>query len=193
MLESVSHIHGRTLNPANKLLSAGGSSGGEGALIASRGSPLGLGTDVGGSIRCPCDFNGLYGIKASTGRISFSGCNGYASGSLAIPGVVGPMGLSVDDLELFCEVACADNPWYKDPNVVEMPWVKVEPPKKLTIGVMWWDGVVMPHPPIRRALKAAVDKLRAEGHEGTLFGTIPLMCGFAVDVGNEHSDRFRTI
>ena len=167
MLETVSNIHGRTLNPANTLLSAGGSSGGEGALIACRGSLLGLGTDVGGSIRCPCDFNGLYGLKPSTGRISFLGCEGYASGSLAIPGVVGPMGLSMDDVNLFCEVASADEPWSKDMNVVEKPWVKVEPPKKLSIGVMWWDEVVMPHPPINRALKTAVEKLRADGHEGT--------------------------
>jgi len=50
--ETVCNLHGRTLNPHNRALSAGGSSGGEGALIALRGSLLGIGSDIGGSVRC---------------------------------------------------------------------------------------------------------------------------------------------
>lgn len=50
-METWNHIVGYTLNPHNRLMSTGGSSGGEGALIAAKGSPLGIGTDIGGSIR----------------------------------------------------------------------------------------------------------------------------------------------
>lgn len=53
----------QTWNPKNRNLSCGGSSGGEGALIALRGSPVGFGTDIGGSIRIPAAFNGLYGLR----------------------------------------------------------------------------------------------------------------------------------
>lgn len=67
-LDSHNNIFGRTLNPINRSLTAGGSSGGEGALVAMKGSPLGIGTDVGGSIRVPAMCNGLFGIKPSHGR-----------------------------------------------------------------------------------------------------------------------------
>ena len=53
MGETVNHLFGRTLNPYNRSLTSGGSSGGESALLAFRGSPLGVGTDIGGSIRMP--------------------------------------------------------------------------------------------------------------------------------------------
>jgi len=58
--ETINNIIGYTSNPKNRLLSAGGSSGGEGALISLKGSPVGFGTDIGGSIRIPALFNGLY-------------------------------------------------------------------------------------------------------------------------------------
>jgi hypothetical protein len=52
--ESFNAIYGTTRNPYDEARTSGGSSGGEGALVAARGSPLGLGTDIGGSIRIPC-------------------------------------------------------------------------------------------------------------------------------------------
>jgi hypothetical protein len=64
--------HSRTVNPHNNKLSCGGSSGGEGALIALRGSVMGLGTDIGGSIRIPAGFNGLYGLRPSHGRMPYN-------------------------------------------------------------------------------------------------------------------------
>jgi len=82
------------------------------------------------------------------------------------------MGRSIRDLDFICNVLSAAEPWYQDSNIVEKPWVStVEVQKreqKVSIGVMWWDGVVMPHPPIQRALKIVVDSLRAAGHEGML-------------------------
>lgn len=69
--ETVNNIFGRTVNPYNRNLSCGGSSGGEGALIGLRGSVIGVGTDIGGSIRMPSAFNHLYGIRPSHGRLPY--------------------------------------------------------------------------------------------------------------------------
>ena len=69
--ETVNNIINYTTNPKNRNLSCGGSSGGEGALIALRGSPAGFGTDIGGSIRIPAAFNGLYGLRPSAGRMPY--------------------------------------------------------------------------------------------------------------------------
>lgn len=65
--DSDNNVFGRTLNPRNTALTAGGSTGGEGALLALRGSILGVGTDVGGSIRVPSVCNGIYGLRPSLG------------------------------------------------------------------------------------------------------------------------------
>ena len=66
--ESVNHIYGRALNPWNKSRAVGGSSGGEAALMASRCSIIGIGSDIGGSIRIPSSFCGVYGLKPCMGR-----------------------------------------------------------------------------------------------------------------------------
>lgn len=63
MMETISNVWGETVSPYHRGTSAGGSSGGEGALIALKGSPLGIGTDIGGSVRIPAAFNNLYGLK----------------------------------------------------------------------------------------------------------------------------------
>lgn len=58
-LESSNNIYGTCVNPLDTRLTAGGSSGGEAALMAMHGTPLGFGGDIGGSIRCPASFNGV--------------------------------------------------------------------------------------------------------------------------------------
>ncbi len=72
-MESNNHVYGRTGNPYNTERTAGGSSGGEGAIIGSGGSPFGLGSDVGGSIRMPAFFNGVFGHKPTGGLVPNSG------------------------------------------------------------------------------------------------------------------------
>ena len=61
--ESMNYIFGRVLNPWDEARTSGGSSGGEAALVAARASPLGLGSDIGGSVRIPAHFSGLYCLK----------------------------------------------------------------------------------------------------------------------------------
>lgn len=72
-MESYNKIYGRTNNPYNAKRTVGGSSGGEGAIIGAGGSPFGLGSDIGGSIRSPAFFNGVFGHKASGGLIPNTG------------------------------------------------------------------------------------------------------------------------
>jgi amidase len=79
--ETTNLIFGLTRNPWKVERSAGGSSGGEAALIAAGGSPLGLGTDIGGSIRIPAAFCGVVGLKPTSGRIPTAGHTPPSSGS----------------------------------------------------------------------------------------------------------------
>jgi fatty acid amide hydrolase 2 len=71
--ESYNKVYGRTKNPYNQNKIVGGSSGGEGAIIGSGASPFGLGSDIGGSIRMPAFFNGVFGHKGSGGLIPNTG------------------------------------------------------------------------------------------------------------------------
>ena len=68
--ETCNYVWGCAENPWNRLRSPGGSSGGEAGLVATHGSPLGLGSDIGGSIRLPAAWCGCYGFKPSSIRSS---------------------------------------------------------------------------------------------------------------------------
>lgn len=74
--ESSNPLFGTTVHPLNKHFTTGGSSAGEGALIASGGSILGFGTDTGGSIRCPSHLCGIAGLMPTRNRISVKGLKG---------------------------------------------------------------------------------------------------------------------
>src|SRR5207302_7994599 len=78
-------IYGRTNNPYDVSRTPGGSSGGEGAIIAAGGSPLGVGTDVGGSIRVPAHSCGIAGIKPTLGRVPTTGVFPPALGTAGRP------------------------------------------------------------------------------------------------------------
>ncbi len=71
--ETDNKLHGRTNNPWDLTRTAGGSSGGEGALIAAGGAAIGIGADIGGSIRFPSHFNGIVGFKSGNSQISSKG------------------------------------------------------------------------------------------------------------------------
>jgi amidase len=165
--DSDNPLFGRTLNPRNLLLTAGGSTGGEGALIAMRGSPLGVGTDVGGSIRIPALCNGIYGFKPTSGRVPFGG-NTYP-GRLVTPSpilpVVGPEGHSIRDLELFMETMMKAEPWELDDGCLRVPWREVASfQRPLRIGVILEDLKRPLHPSMLRTMNTAIDRLKAQGH-----------------------------
>ncbi|TFK56852.1 amidase [Heliocybe sulcata] len=169
-LETNNNVFGRTVNPFNRALTPGGSSGGESALIALHGSPLGVGTDIGGSIRIPAAYMGLFGFKASVGRIPHAGLRGPHDGMEAIIGVLGPLARSARDLSLFCRTMLESEPWLIEPPLLEIPWkqniVDGEGiPERLCFAILWDDGVVTPHPPILDALQKTKRALLAAGHE----------------------------
>ena len=93
----------RTSNPLNRNLTSGGSSGGESALIAMHGSPLGLGTDIGGSVRIPAACTGIFTIRPSYGRFPHFDARSGLAGQESIGSVHGPMARSVADLRLFTD------------------------------------------------------------------------------------------
>lgn len=132
------------------------------------GAPVGIATDIGGSIRAPASFNGLYGIRPSSRRFSYKGNALGFTGQAAILSSIGPVGRSLRDIELILKVWNAFEPWKYDPVVAPMKWQPVPVPNQAVVGVMRWDEVVMPHPPVIRALDTVVSKLKAAGHEGLL-------------------------
>ncbi|KAI6914147.1 general amidase-like protein, partial [Hortaea werneckii] len=173
-LDSHNNVFGRTLNPANKALTAGGSSGGEGALVAMRGSPLGIGTDVGGSIRIPAMCNGLVGVKPSHGRVPYAGQEAGSlpgSSKLGIEATAGPIARTVRDCELLLRVVGDASPWLFDPDVLPHPWTQQLPlrphpssrsptTQPLRIGIVRSDGHTLPLPPIATLMDEISHHLR---------------------------------
>ncbi|KAH7029252.1 acetamidase [Microdochium trichocladiopsis] len=148
-------LWGRTINPFNTHLSAGGSTGGEAALIAMKGSVLGVGTDIGGSIRGPAAFCGIYGFKPTSYTLPMQGF--LTPPSLAELNVLcstGPMCRSLRDMDLFMRGILAYQPHLLDPRLVPIPWTGLQtaPKKVLKIGIIENDGFVEPQPPVKRAL-----------------------------------------
>lgn len=165
--ESLNNIWGYTYSPLNRKLLAGGSSSGEAALLAMRGSPLGIGSDFGGSIRVPASLNGLFGLRPSSGRLPYQGVANSNDGHSIINSVIGPMATSVAALRLLVQAVLSQEPWLHDPLVVEIPWrepVEVYD-KKLSFGILRQDTEVIPHPAIRRAVDMVVAALEGAGHE----------------------------
>ncbi|KAL7941727.1 amidase signature domain-containing protein [Trichoderma barbatum] len=159
---------GRTLNPHNIGLTPGGSTGGEAALLAMRGSVLGIGSDIGGSIRAPSGFCGIYGFKPTSyvlPRKDFVA--GGASAELNVLATAGPMCGTLRDMDLFMSVLLDSKPWLLDPRLVPIPWTGLRSapqPRPLKIGVMMNDGVIVPQPPVIRALNWAIEKLKASSN-----------------------------
>ncbi|KAF2741480.1 putative glutamyl-tRNA amidotransferase subunit A [Polyplosphaeria fusca] len=167
-IETDSNFYGVTVNPFNRNLSAGGSSGGEGALVGLRGSCLGIGTDIGGSIRSPAANNGVYGLRPTSYRLPMEGLSATMLGQEQIVPVIGPITTSLAGVKLFMKTLIDAKPWIREPSLLPLPW-RTEPQfptladgsKKLKIAIMWDDGVVQPHPPVTRALRVVADKLSA--------------------------------
>ena len=175
-LDSDNNLFGRTTNPLNRKVTAGGSSGGEGALVGMRGSVLGIGTDVGGSIRIPAMCNGLYGFKPSVGRVPYAGQQNPqlpGASKLALPASAGPISTTLRDCELLMRVVSGAKPWERDPEIRMGRWENMddlevgvgEKQRKPVIGVVWRDGLIEPLPPVLKVLEEVVDKLKDSGVE----------------------------
>lgn len=119
--ETVNNLFGRTLNPRNRTLTTGGSSGGESALITFKGSFVGVGTDIGGSIRHPASYTGLFALRPSHGRVSYQQVTNTFLGQEAVKSSAGPLCRSPEDIRLFMTALAAQRPWEWDPQVIPLP------------------------------------------------------------------------
>ena len=163
--ESENIIWGITHNPWNLKRSPGGSSGGEAAAIASGQSPMGIGTDIGGSIRIPCHFCGIAGLKPTVDRWSNRGSQTGIAGQELVRAQMGPMARKVADLALLmravdplaasrCDPAVPPLP-APEPNQVDL--------KGLRVGITEDDGFLSANPAIVRAVREAKAALQAAG------------------------------
>jgi fatty acid amide hydrolase 2 len=124
--ETYNSIYGRTNNPYNKKHIVGGSSGGEGAIVAAGGSPFGLGSDIGGSIRMPAFFNGIFGHKPTGGLVPNTGQFPFVDTTYL---TTGPMTRYAEDLMPLLKILAG--PDKKDPSCSPM---KLGNPKTVKIS-----------------------------------------------------------
>ncbi|XP_053777458.1 fatty-acid amide hydrolase 1 [Desmodus rotundus] len=184
-------LFGQTTNPWNSCKSPGGSSGGEGALIAAGGSLLGLGTDIGGSIRFPSSFCGICGLKPTANRLSKIGLKGCIYGQVAVQVSVGPMARDVESLALCLRALLCEDMFRLDPTVPPLPFKEevYTSCRPLRVGYYETDNYTMPTPAMKRALLETKQRLEAAGH--TLIPFLPNNIPYALEtlsIGGMFSD-----
>ncbi len=108
-MESNNRVYGRTNNPYDETRTCGGSSGGEGAIIGAGGAPYGLGADIGGSIRMPAFFNGVFGHKPTGGLVPNSGQHPSATPGIEEYVCTGPLARRAEDLYPLLRVLLGDD------------------------------------------------------------------------------------
>jgi len=156
-------LTGKTSNPWNPIYSAGGSSGGEAAAIASGCSAGGVGSDGGGSIRVPAHFCGICGLKPTPGRIPSSGHYPPGNSSFVWLGVVGPMARTVGDLKALFEVLRgpdAGDALTIPPHISDDTSLRS---KKVRIGILEGDGLGPVTPETQIAVRKAAQLLAYQG------------------------------
>jgi amidase len=160
--ESDNLIYGRTNNPFDLSLSPGGSSGGESAIIASGGSPFGLGSDAGGSVRFPAHCTGICAIKPTSGRVPRTGHFPGPGGTLDTIWQIGPLARYVEDLALVLHII--SGPDGRDAAIVPMPLgapAKVDL-KDLRVAFFTDNGIVPPTKETIETVRAAAEKCSSE-------------------------------
>ncbi len=161
--ESSNPVYGVTNNPHSSKHSCGGSSGGEGAIIAAGGSPIGVGTDIGGSLRIPAAFCGICSIKPTMGRTIDMTRFTEEVVDISIKSVTGVLGNYAEDLQLFLEIMneASASKW----KVEQLQDFKDVDVSQLKIGYYLSDVIVEPMPAIKRAILESVQKMKDLGAE----------------------------
>lgn len=166
-MESYNKVYGRTNNPYNIRRTAGGSSGGEGAIIGAGGSPFGLGSDIGGSIRMPAFFNGVFGHKPSSGLIPNTGQYPAPAKGLLRYLTPGPLARRAEDL--FPLIKILAGPDGEDDSCKQMELgdpssVKIS---ELSVLVVEDNGAISVKPDVLKALHNAASALAKAGAKVT--------------------------
>lgn len=157
--ETDNRVSGKTSNPWNPAYSAGGSSGGEAAAIASGCSMGGVGSDGGGSIRTPAHFCGICGLKPTPGRIPSTGHYPPGGGAFAWIGVVGPLARTVADLRALFAVMSGPDPGDALSAPVPIREIAASDLRGLRIGVLENPELGRPTPETLSALRRATQLL----------------------------------
>ncbi|MBS9404553.1 hypothetical protein KG088_13015 [Halomonas sp. TRM85114] len=153
-------FRGLTRNPWNARLTAGGSSGGEGSAVSSGMSPLGIGNDIGGSLRNPAFCCGVAALKPTQGRVPFGGGgDGYLSAQVMLTD--GPIARSVDDLRLVLELVHGQH--VRDPRSVTVALEGPRVPRRVAMVTSLPGSVV--DPAVVASVRAAGDVLAAAGFQ----------------------------
>jgi Asp-tRNA(Asn)/Glu-tRNA(Gln) amidotransferase A subunit family amidase len=160
-------VFGRTSNPWDLGRTPGGSSGGEAAIVAFGGSPLGFGTDSGGSIRVPAHFCGVHTLKPTDGRLSLRGTadERLLAGQEGIVDTPGPFARRVDDLALAMEVLTSPSLHGADSRIAPVGWrdpAEVEV-SGLRVGVYTGGTALEPVASVRRVVLEAAGVLEERG------------------------------
>lgn len=179
-VETDNPVYGTTRHPRSPLRSSGGSSGGEGAIVAARGSALGLGTDIGGSVRVPAHCCGVHSIKPTPGRLRVDGTVPILPSRLtdAIPDSGGLLARSVGDLRLALRILSP---------VEEAPAAR-----GLRIGFYVDDGYFTASAAIRRAVTEAASQLVEAGYRVQPFVPPDVQEAMALFYGIFGADRGAT-
>ncbi|CAM2857749.1 MULTISPECIES: amidase [Pseudomonas] len=156
-------VYGATRNPHALAYSPGGSSGGEAAAIAAGLSPLGLGSDSGGSLRVPAHFCGVCTLKPTSGRVPNTGVFDHLGGLSDYRSQIGPMARHVEDLALALQVIAGEDG--VDAGVIPMPLRGMQTQTLKGLRVAWYsDGGIEPVDALTHTtLQAVADLLDAEG------------------------------
>ena len=156
-------VYARPNNPYDLERSPGGSSSGEAAIIAAGGSPLGMGSDSGGSIRLPAAWCGVTGLKPTNGLVPNTG-HFPRIGSMHDPRTtIGPLARRVEDLALLLPIIAGVDG--RDPGVVPMPLGDAWSVDGSALRVAWYTGMpgAAPSHAVVAAVDAAVSALRDAG------------------------------
>jgi len=168
-------LYGTTGNPHNPSREAGGSSGGEGSLIGGRGSILGLGSDIGGSLRSPAACCGIYSMKPTIGRhLSNLDATPTAGPDPArMEAIAGFMAATPDILEYcwrtYYNLEGQDDATRFDPLIAPVRFNEEQLNKKVKVGFFYSEGLYQPLPAVKRAVQEAVQTLTAAGYESVEF------------------------
>ncbi len=159
-----SDLHGRTLNPWHAERTAGGSSGGEGAALASGMSPIGLGNDLGGSLRNPAHCCGIASIKPSAGVVPHAAYFPPQDDpiSLQMMSVEGVMARRVADVRTGLLVVAGAH--LRDPDSLPVTLAD-EGGRRMTVALLAEPPGGSTHPEVAAAIRAAGDALANAGHE----------------------------